>query len=248
MRERKGVLGVVVLGLAVLVCASLAAEDLYIEQAMQMTGVPGQGPMTMNQKMWVSGNKMKMEMSGGQMMAGMGKVIMRGDQQKVYMINDAQRTYMEMPLSQMTGMAMPMMQQMQVDVQKTGQKRKIGQWDCEQYIITATGGTEQMPLKMKLDLWVTDQVKYDEAAKQQMQEAVNKNPMMKPLMDKMKDIDGLPIEQTIEMNMMGNVMTTKMNVTTVRQAPIPASTFELPAGYTKQAMPQMPAGGGAPQQ
>lgn len=247
MEGRKGVLGVFMLGLVVLLCGALVAEDLYIEQTMQITGAPGQGPMTMDQKMWVSGNKMKMEMSGGAM-PGMGKMIMRGDLQKMYMIDDAQRSYMEMPLDQMTQMAMPMMQQMQVDVQKTGEKRKIGEWNCEQYIITATGGTEQMPMKLKLDLWVTDQVKYDEAAKQQMQEAVNKSPMMKPLMDKMKDIDGLPIEQTMEMNMMGQVMTSKSTVTTVRQGPIPASTFELPAGYAKQAMPQMPPGGGAPQQ
>jgi len=244
MAKRKAVLGLAVVAAVMCVCGALAAEDLYIEQTTQMTSaMQGMPQQNMQQKIWVSGTKMRLEMSGGTVPGMAGKVIVRGDRDLMYMVNDAQRTYMEMPLGQMANMAMPMMQDMKVDVQKTGQTRKIKQWNCTQYVITATGGNAQMPINMKLDLWVADEVKYDAEAKEQMQ-AFNK--MMKPLMDKMKDIDGLPIETIMTMNMMGQAITTKSCVTLVRQGPIPASMFELPAGYTKQTMPKAPRGGGMP--
>ena len=52
--------------------------------------------------------------------------------------------------------------------------------------------------------------------------------------------------QVTKMNMMGQAMTTKSAVNTIKQGPIPASTFEIPVGYTKMTMPTMPPGGAMP--
>lgn len=229
-----------VIGLVVVVCAGAAAEDFYYESTMQTSGMQGMPAMTMMQKVWMTKGKMKMDMTGGPMPM---KVILRTDLQKTYIINEMQRSYMEMPLGQMAGMAAGMAQQIQVDVQKTEETKQIGDWNCRKYVITATG-----PMPMKVTSWVTTDVEVDKEMMEEMQKGMGNNPAMKALAEKTKEIKGFPIEQVIEMNMMGQQMTTKMTVTKIQKGPIPAGTFELPAGYQKMQMPAMPPGGGAPQQ
>lgn len=239
MRREMGVGGLLVLGLALLACGAVLAEDIQFEQTVQMTVAAGQPPIAMSQKIWVSSGKTCMEMSGG-MMPGKTKMIMRADVKKMYTINEAQRTYMEMPLGQLSGMANPMIEQMQFDVQKTGNTKKVNQWNCEEYVVTATGA---MPMKMSM--WVTKDITYDKQVMKEMEESVGGSPALKALAEKTKDIEGFPVEQTMEMTMAGQTITTKTTVTSVQQGPIPASVFEVPEGYTKAAMPAMP-GGAAP--
>ncbi|MEW6356123.1 MAG: DUF4412 domain-containing protein [Planctomycetota bacterium] len=238
MKARRRGWSWLVIGLVVAVCTAAVAEDLYYESSMQTSGMQGMQPMTMMQKVWMTKGKVKVEMTGGPMPM---KVILRTDVQKMYMIMDAQRSYMEMPISQMAGMAAGMAQQMQINVQKTGNTRQIGEWNCQEYIITATG-----PMPMKITSWVTTDVTVDKAMMAEMEQAMGSNPAMKALSEKTKEIEGFPIEQIVEMNMMGQQMTTKMTVSKIQQGPVPADAFDLPAGYQKMDMPAMPPGG-APQ-
>ncbi|NOZ19996.1 MAG: DUF4412 domain-containing protein [Planctomycetes bacterium] len=238
MKERNRVRGWLVMGFVVLVCGAVAAEDFYYEATMQTSGIQGMPTMTLMQKVWMSKGKMKVEMTGGPMPM---KVFIRTDLRKMYMVNEMQHSYMEMPLSQMIGMAGNTAQGVQVNVQKTEETRQIGKWNCRKYVITATG-----PMPMKVTSWVAPGIEVDKKMMEEMQKVMGSNPAMKALAEKTKEIKGFPIEQIVEMNMGGQQMTTKMTVTKIQQGPIPASTFDLPAGYQKMQMPAMPPGG-APQ-
>lgn len=64
------------------------------------------------------------------------------------------------------------------------------------------------------------------------------NPMfdMKKLHEEFKKIKGTPLKTVTNMKMMGQSMTTTELVTSVDKGPIPAGTFDVPAGYKLVAM------------
>jgi hypothetical protein len=67
-------------------------------------------------------------------------------------------------------------------------------------------------------------------------------PMAKGMSDmqaKMKDMKGYPLSRTTSVSMMGHSNTTTSEVTEVKKGAIPASAWEVPAGYTKVDNPML---------
>jgi len=60
---------------------------------------------------------------------------------------------------------------------------------------------------------------------------------METLTKEMEQIKGLPIAETTTLQMMGKPMVTTKEATEIKKGPIPASAFEVPAGYKKVESP-----------
>jgi len=76
--------------------------------------------------------------------------------------------------------------------------------------------------------------------------AMANNPMFKgmaKLMDEAKKIQGFSLASHSQFQMMGKQTTTDREATEVKQGPVPASVFEIPAGYKKVDSPMAKMGG-----
>jgi hypothetical protein len=128
-----------------------------------------------------------------------------------------------------------------VEVKKTGAARKIAGYGCEEWVITM--GTFSTTKEC-----ITSELKYPEnawAAYQDFSESMRKSmgafgPMAKmgaEMAEKMKQMKGFPVATSMVMEIMGNKITSESEVTEVRTGSIPASVWEVPAGYTKTENP-----------
>jgi hypothetical protein len=57
------------------------------------------------------------------------------------------------------------------------------------------------------------------------------------MFQQMREIEGFPLSTKVSMSMMGRKMETLTEATQVSEGAIPASAFEIPAGYKKKASP-----------
>ena len=61
------------------------------------------------------------------------------------------------------------------------------------------------------------------------------------LAEKMKAMKGYPVSTSMKMDVMGQKTTSETEVIEVRKGSIPASAWEIPAGYTKIENPMLKA-------
>ena len=132
------------------------------------------------------------------------------------------------------------------DVQKTGTSRKIAGFHCENWKITLGqfSKTEECltsELQFPAQAWemyrgFAESMKTMMAAFGPMAKGVEK------MQEKFKNMRGYPLATTTEINIMGHATTSVSEVTEVKRGPIPASAWEIPAGYTKVDNPMLKAG------
>jgi hypothetical protein len=131
-----------------------------------------------------------------------------------------------------------------VEVKKTGVTRKIAGYACDEWLIT-------MSAMMSMTECVTGDLKYPvqswEAMKE-FSESMRKSMSSfgagaasgAELAEKLKAIKGFPVASSTTVSAVVK-MTTASEVTEVRRSPIPASTWEVPAGLTKVDNPMLKA-------
>ena len=61
------------------------------------------------------------------------------------------------------------------------------------------------------------------------------------MQEKFKDMKGFPMASTSTTNVLGHSSTTSSEVTEVKRGPIPASAWQVPAGYRKVENPMLKA-------
>ena len=131
----------------------------------------------------------------------------------------------------------------QVEVKKLGTTRKIAGYTCDNW--TYSFGTmmkNEQCLTTELPLPPQTFEKYRDYAKNMMSMMASMGPMAKGLgemQEKMKDMKGIPLASTSSVSIMGQARTTSTEVTEIRKGPIPASTWQPPAGYTKVPNPML---------
>lgn len=187
-------------------------------------------------------------------------IIVRLDKEVIYQINAKDKTYSEMTfaelekfMQQMTSKSdermaalrekmknMPeerrkMMEKMmgdkmpgqakeaKIDVTNTGDKKTVSGFSCTKYVVTRDG-QEQM------ELWATKDVKIFDSMRKDFEQYTKRMSAMSPMAGKgyfeaMRKVEGFPMETH-----MGDIVTV---VTKIEKRSIPASEFEVPAGYTK---------------
>jgi len=116
-----------------------------------------------------------------------------------------------------------------------GGTRKVAGYDTQEYTIA-------MGTSMKSQTWNTTalQLPVPEADLKKFMSFAGamgpmaQNPMFKGLAkvaDEMKKIQGFSLARTTEFQMMGKGTTTTSEAIEVKQGPVPASVFDIPAGY-----------------
>jgi len=200
---------------------------------------------------------------------GDGKaVIIRTDQDKVISLDTRKRKYQEMSFSDLESSSKMVQKQMEatraqierrmkeaspeqrammekalppkrpgtegakpLEVKKTGETKTIAGYNCVKYV--ATEGP-----KTVLATWTTNDIKGFEALREdwvayQKRIAGTSQNFAGAMAEAYSKIEGFPMETE-----MGDVKTV---VTKVESRPIPATEFEVPAGYKKEGLPPPPA-------
>jgi hypothetical protein len=144
---------------------------------------------------------------------------------------------MEMMGSMASGMAM--------DVKKTGTTRKIAGYGCQEWAITMGAMStikECVSTELQYPAHAFDAYKEFSEGMKNMMGAFG--PMAKAgaeFAEKMKNVKGFPVASSTVVDVMGNKSTIETEVIEVRRGPIPASVWEIPAGYTKIENPMLKA-------
>ena len=217
------------------VCVPFALAGHYIEQqthsdAFTMMGKT-QPAKDSVQKIWMDGDKMASESSTGGM-----TIILRMDQKKIYFVNHAKKAFSVSPLPFKFPPEMEKMMaafQFKTDVQKTGETRQIGPYNCQGALMTMSGF-----MNLTTKMWVTSDIKLPYENYYAMStEMVAYSPAMREMMDKMRALGNV---MTVEQEMTGEIMGAKTRTVTklvaFKEMPVPADKFVPPTGYTEQPM------------
>ena len=132
-----------------------------------------------------------------------------------------------------------------LDVKKTGATRKIAGYGCEEWMITIgevskTRECLTSELQYPAHAWDTYR-DFSESMKSMMSAF---GPMAKSgaeMAEKLKNMKGFPLAASTAIDIMGHSSTTESEVIEVRRGSIPASAWEIPAGYTKIENPMLKA-------
>jgi hypothetical protein len=149
---------------------------------------------------------------------------------------EAMNAQMKQLEEQMKGnpMAAQMMEKMmggagEVSVTKGSNPRTIAGYACDHWLVT-------MGKAMKMEIWATSKLVPPTRFYASRKAMFAANPMLQKFaraFDEMQKIGGFTLAETTSVSMMGRSMTTSSEATEVKRGAIPASAFEVPAGYKK---------------
>lgn len=220
----------------VLSAAGAGAEDLTIVSKVTVGKGAGR-PSTQ----YISSGKVKT--SDGErdtiMEFATGRMLMVDHKKKEYF--ETSQAEMAQFLSQLDAQLQgnPMMEKIlgkvgEVTVQKGTGGRKIAGYDTERYTLT-------MGENLTYDLWVAPALpapqQYFEASKAPYAMMGPMGKRFEKIFDEMKKIKGFPLATSIDSKMMMFKQQVLTEATEVKKGPIPASAFEVPAGYKKKQSP-----------
>ena len=121
-----------------------------------------------------------------------------------------------------------------VVVEKEKRSRKVAGYDCDEY-------TMRMGRALVFELCAAKGLeapaKYFEGRKASFAAMGPLGKWYAKMFDEMKKIKGYPLSVAIDLDMGTMKQHTVSEATEVRKGPIPASTFEIPAGYKKKPSP-----------
>lgn len=215
-------------------------QDITLHQSTTSSGMMGGGDRTSTSTQYYSSKALRTSTSEGQ------DNIILFETGKIINIDNKKRTYTEFTveelnqmLSKLGGQSGPdkeKMEQMRKMMEQMGQKvsdfsvtkegpgEKIAGYATEKYRVTGP---------MEMEIYAAPDLKIPALYYDVMKVRAQSNPMfdMRKLYEEMKKISGMPLKTVTNMKMMNMEVKTTTVVTSVDRGPIPASTFEVPAGY-----------------
>jgi hypothetical protein len=124
-----------------------------------------------------------------------------------------------------------------VEVEKVGTSRKIAGYGCENWTISMgrmSRSEECLSTELKFPVQSFDMYKrYMESTRALMSSMGAMGMDFDKMGEQFKKMKGYPLAVTTTVNIMGRKSVTVSEVVEVKRTPIPASAWELPAGYTK---------------
>ncbi len=157
---------------------------------------------------------------------------------------DAQMKQMEKQMANMPPQAREQMQKMMggiadaMNVQKGTGGRTVAGYACQNWTITF-GEMVKTESCVSTDIQIPPQVfegfRTWSASMAKMAGPMGKN--MGQMYEKFREMKGIPLYSTTTVSVMGKQMVSSEEVTEIRKGSIPASAWEIPAGYTKTDSP-----------
>ena len=197
------------------------------------------------QETWIADNMLRSD-SDGQ------SVIVRLDKKVMYLVDHEEQSYNELPLDmgqllgeagmsdeekqQMMQFAQGMMK-MTITVKETGEKKKIGAWDCRKYLQTM----QTMMGPVESEIWTTQDIKIDydlftklSAAGLMMMPGMQET--VQEAMQELGKIKGVPVMSTTSSSMMGASIKTTQELIECKDKKATAGSFDPPKGYQKASL------------
>jgi hypothetical protein len=216
----------------------LAAEDLTIVSKLTIGKDKGK-ELTSTQ--YISRDKVRTS-------DGQNDTILEYETGRMVIVNHKEKEYYETSFAEISRQFQeleaqlqgnPMLERMfggiaEVKVQKGEGTRKVAGYDCEPYSLS-------MGDALLFDLWVTPALEaphqYYDARKASYALMGPMGQRFEKMFDEMKKIKGFPLAVDTRIKMMMMKQETLSEATEVKKGEIPASAFELPAGYKKKDSP-----------
>lgn len=196
------------------------------------------GGGTMNVAVGKAGFRSEMNMQMGAMEMKMVMLQKNDTPNTLYQINDAGKSYTETDLAKMREMAGQQQDSGKYTVEKLGQENILGYKTQHVLVKENSAGTGK---GMTTELWTAKELlDYETFSKMQVRQGRKGGvALAKALKD--AGADGLPLKSIVTTEDGGKVT---MEVVKVDKKSLPASAFEIPAGYTKSAGGMMDMMGG----
>ena len=236
--------------------SQLAFAGTYLKEVQTTGGLTGMPQQSFSLESWYEGNHVKRAMVGPDGTTLM-VVIMDLKKQEVLLVNPARQSYAVMPAELYQQGTQTMLQAFGVSrnpdgsyivpkgiFQKTGQKKKIGSWNCYEVKVNApvlAGGKMSMWFSTEVGL---NQADYVQTLKSQMGADAK---ALGPFFDQIGSLAGYPALITTEMELQGQHITSTQELKQVKKMSIADKEFVVPATYAKvDASAATNLGGGAP--
>jgi hypothetical protein len=222
--------------------AQLFRQDLTLHETTTSTGMMGaKGGEPRPSTLYLSSNAMRHTQADGT------DIIMRFDQNKMIFVDNTKKSYSEATFEELQqradqaaaqagkGMNKEQMEAMRqvmggasaaFKVSKAGPGERIAGYATEKWLMSF--GPVEMELSAAPELKIPPA--YYNALKIRMPANVMFD--MGKMYEEMKKIDGLALKSVMNMQIMNMRMTSTTVVTSVEKGAIPASVFQVPAGYT----------------
>ncbi len=232
----------VMVALTVFVFPVLAGADVFMKEKHHTDGMTimghAQPPQDTVATVWIAKDKMRRDQGEMSSIA-----LVEKDKVVIYQINHPKKTYMELSLGSdaVQDMASAMAGEIKVKVTPTGEKKKIGQWNCTKYIQEMDMG--MMP--MTSEIWASEDIKipfqeiYEKLSAAMTGQPPGSQKSMEAMQAEMKKIKGVPVLTVTTTTVMKDAtMKSSRELLEVKEDTAPAGIFDLPEGYAKQTLPQ----------
>ncbi|MCL6584082.1 MAG: hypothetical protein K6U11_10655 [bacterium] len=194
-------------------------EDIYFEKKSQ-TFINGElaGPEKV-MSVWLKGDRIRFESEDNKNQYTL--ILM--DKGKTYELDKSQKTYREVS-SEMDKLKEASERTTVVVSKRTGEKKKIKDWNCYQVLVETTLEGN----KMKATCWLSEDIHVSPKAIEKMA----KFSKMKMLEELVK-YPGYPVEVTMDSTLQGKQVRVVSTLTKIVKGPIKAEFVQIPFEYTK---------------
>lgn len=215
--------------------AGARVPELYYEQTT-VTSSAGQpaGPGVQS-RVWFAGRRMRLESGGA---AGGPALILRLDTGAAWRLDPAEKVAQRVDLERLraqsrtdAALAGELMGAGEAGSVRTAPLpgKKVAGYECRGWRLRAGSAV--------LDVYTTAAVPVSMASYAEFLEWTGAAEALAGLWEEMRELPGFPMETRAEVNVLGEIHETRSTVTRLRLAPVPASTFELPRGYSVRGEP-----------
>lgn len=232
----KGIALTGIIGACALALASAApAEDLTIVSRVEL----GKGK-TATSTQYLTASKVRTS-------DGENDTIMDFSTGRLVVINGKKKEYYETSLQDMAAAMQKMQQEMagspvagmfgkveDVKVEKGTETKKVAGYDTQHWVLSMGEG-------LRFDMWAAPSIEaptqYYDARKSLYLAMGPMGQRFQKMVDEMRKVKGFPLATRVTAKMMMIKMDSLTEATEVRKGPIPASAFEIPAGYKRKDAP-----------
>lgn len=160
-------------------------------------------------------------------------------------MKDARKAMKNLPAEDQKKMDAAMEGMFAVNVEKTGGTRRIAGYTCENWTMTMgqmSRSQECLTNEVQFPAQAWDMYRgFAESMKSVMTAFGPMARSAAKMQDQLKKMKGFPLASTTTVDVMGHKTVIASEVTEVKRGPIPASAWEIPAGYRKVDNPMLKA-------
>jgi hypothetical protein len=217
--------------------AQIFSQDLTIHSTTTSSGMMGRGGGTTTGTDYYSKNAIKMTSSDG------NDSIVRFDLEKFITLDNKKKTYSERSFKQVQEQLNRAGKELGADPKAMAAMKKMMGSVVDSFSVTKEGPGEQIAGyatekyriqgPMEMEIWAAPSLKIPAVFYDTLKLQMPTNPMFdtQKLYDEMKKIEGIQLKSVMVIKMMNMEMKTTKVVTSVEKGAVPASVFEIPAGY-----------------